>query len=510
MPNISLTVQDTKQSILRPVVTAVVNQIMKLTGLGEGVAILFPGDLEKIAQPGSMLGDNPDDKTISPYRDQAIIEVDENYITDRILSTSTWGEEMLPIFNDRLIGVYMKPIVSPMDVTINFKFKSASSTAASRWRDDIRMRTSMGREQNIHRFTYHYVIPKDLITVIEEIHRLRELMDGYDEDWLTYFKNNATTSLTTVANLSGDETAWAVAETQGRIVGRFDFEAFPEKPAKDDDGQTFTIGFSYKFSFDKVIGCNLRYPCTIHNQVIADNFIPDKTQTDEDNYDRTYSESSEAFGFFESYNVYQEAFPKYTLTIPTFDEFIPDNIVPKTLAVFNALCVIEPDNKKDLFNFNDLGDTVIDEDILDFIMSSEYSFMAKPYASILHVSLYRSMSLTNDKMIVVDALGNVRATEDLSLRQSHRARFSIVGDLNMLDKNALIRLRNHKAAANKLIAFLRDSGRKNAQDMINTIFGIGPGFGRMKTVLTTGIIAQSITNKRLTAAQTQYQMTSRG
>jgi hypothetical protein len=510
MPNISLTVQDTKQSILRPVVSAVVNQIKKITGLGDGVTVRMPGDLERMAQPGSSLGEDANDGTQSPYRDGVSIEVSEDYITDRILSTVTWSEDMLPIFSDRLIGVYLKPIMSPTEVTISIKFKSASSSAVARWRDDIRMRTSMGREQNIHRFTYHYAIPEDLLKVIHEIHRLRESVAGYGEDFSTYLKNNSTTSLTEIANLNGQEVSWAVAETQGRIVGRFDFEAFPEKPVKDDDGQTFTIGFNYKFSFDKAIACNLRYPPMVHNQVLVDTLIPDKSQTDEDNYDRTYTASSEAFGFFESYRVYERAFPNYTIAIPAFDEFTPDGIVPKTLAVFNALCAISDDNKRDLFNFNELGDTVIDEDILNFIMKSEYPFMAKPYASILHVSLYRSMSLTNDKMITVDSLGSVVATEDLSVRQSHRARFSIVGDLNMLDKKALVRLRAYSGAANKLVAFLRDVERTDPQETYNKIYGIGPNVGRMRTVMTTGVIAMSNTHKPLTAAQTQHHMSSRG
>ena len=208
--------------------------------------------------------------------------------------------------------------------------------------------------------------------------------------------------------------------------------------------------------------------------------------------------------------MYERAFPNYTISIPTFDEFTPDGIVPKTLAVFNALCAISDDNKRDLFNFNELGDTVIDDDILKFIMTSEYPFMAKPYASILHVSLYRSMALTNDKMLAVDAQGNVVATEDLSMRQSHRARFSIVGDLNMLSRDALIRLRNNPAAADKLVAFLRDAGRVNPKDAYNKIYGIGPGVGRMRTVMTTGIIAMHSTQKPLTSAQTQQQMSSRG
>ena len=460
MPNVSVLVAETKQSVLRPVVLAVVRQLMEITKIADTVPILYPDDIGKTHQPGSAIT-GEEEKTVFPGNDKVVIDVEEDHDPANILSTAIAKAEQVPIFQDNMLGILIKPIYSSMNVTINFKFKGASKSIVTRWRDDIRLRTSAARDVNLHTCSYHYVIPKSLMIILKELHRLRENVEGYDEDFTKYVLDNSTTRLTNVANLSGEVVEPAIAETQLRIVGVFDFEGVPEKLENEEDGNGWIGSFTYKFKFDKPLACNMTYPLMVHNQTLDTKYRPDVPAYDLDNQLQTYSLSLAALHNFES----QEQVGKYVdltkpISIPAFDEFEAASTVPGTFPVFTVLCQLDLTDKKSLLNLNELGDVAIDSDILEFIKGIEYRYLNIPFKSILHLDLYRFESLTREDTITIDADLNVKAVNDLSLRTNHRIRFSIMGDITYLDNAAIRRMLMYPKAAMKIVQAINKSGKR--------------------------------------------------
>jgi len=462
MPNVSEVVVETKQSILRPVVLDIVRQVRDLTRIPVTTPILYPDDIGKTYQPGSAITEDPEEKILFPYNDKIIIEIEEEYDPANVLSTAVTQPEHLPIFHDKEIGIFIKPVYVSTNVSINFKYKCKSKTMANRWRDDIRMRTSMSRDINLHQVSYHFIVPGAFLAILREIHKLRETQGSYDEEFLTYFFNNSTTRLTEVTNQAGSNIQPAIAETQMRIVGYFDFNSEPEKIENADDTDGWVGNFTYKFKFDKPIACNMRYPVMIHNQVLSTKFRPAEKSYNIEDHIKTYSQSMSALHHFES----QLQVQKYvnlnaTITIPEYDEFIPNAIPTGTVSVFNALCQLTSDDLRSLLNLQELDTIAIDADIMEFIQKSEYPFMTKPYKSILKLDLYRSTSLAREDSIVLTSDFNVKATTDLSIRTSHRIRFSIVADISYLDQAALERLKRYPKAFVKILSTVNEALRNN-------------------------------------------------
>ncbi len=455
MPNIRYTVPNTKESVLRPIVLEIVRQLEWLTLIGTKTPITFPDEHETQYQPGSTIDDKPHEQgSISSDR-RIYIEVDEDYDPANIYATAVAAEEHIPIFVDDKLGITMKPIYSPTNVRIAFRYKARSKTAALRWRDDIRTRTSTMRDINVHSVSYHYLIPEQFLDILKEVHRLRENQGGYGEDWPTYMASNGSTRITRVGNMSGQQSAIGVAETQTRIVGYFDFEYAPDKGDKEDDTPSWVTTFTYTLRFDKPIEVNLKYPAVIHNQVLSTKYRPDAQAFDEDQQWRSYSKSAANFKHFEMQDQHKgvNGFPT-TLAIPRFDEFLSDSIVSGTYGVFTALCGVTPTEKRELLNLKELVDANLHPEIIRFLEESEWPYICKPYASILHCSLYRGFHLASHGNMECRANLDIYSKVDLSIRTSHRIRFSIVDDIGLLDPAALERLRRYPGVIDLIFKYL--------------------------------------------------------
>lgn len=465
MPNVSQVVTETKQSVLRPAVLDVVRQILDITKIPPTINIVYPDDIGKAPQLGSTISGEETDNSLFPNSDRIHIEVEEDYDQNNMSSTPMAGHEYVPIFGDEKLGVYIKPVYSKTVVSIVFKYNTTSKSMANRWRDDIRMRISGGRDLNLHKVTYHYLIPQSLLNILKEIHRLRELNNGYGDTFEDYLQTNSTDRLTSVANLSGSAVEPAIAESQFRIVGMFDFESIPEKVGNEEDTNGWVGSFTYKFTFDKPIACNMKYPIMVHNSVLSTDFRPIEPAYDLDKQIPSYSVSFDAFSYFEC----TDQIRKYidissSLTVPSFDEFAPRSIVSGTVNIFNVLSQISEGDKRSLINLREVDPVVIDSDILDFIEAVEYKYITKPYQSILNISFYKFGNLMETGLVEVTNNLDVLALKDLSLRDTHRIRFSICADIGFLQPSSLIRLKNYPRAFVKIFS------------AINEALGNNPGF----------------------------------
>jgi len=367
MPNISIVVPEVQQSVLRPIVFDIVRQLEAITKISKNALIFFPGEVARSYQPGSGVKESDLDRTQLYAEDLVTIEIDEDYHKDAVLTTAVTRHEQLPVFCDENLGVMIKPVYVTTEITINFKFRSKSKTSITRWRDDIRMRTSMARDVNLHQVSYSYLLPDAFIVILEEIHRLREAVQPYNEDMNAYLINNSSTRLTELSNLSGRTRELAISETQMRIVGYFDFEGYPDKPEREEDSNTWIGSFAYKLNYEKPLACNMQYPVMIHNQILSNKFRPEVKDTyDLDNHLPSFSLSINAFNYFEAQNQIEKYVnTKANIVIPDYDEFIPHDVIRGSVSVFSALCQLSLTDKKTLINLKELGSIALDPAIID-------------------------------------------------------------------------------------------------------------------------------------------------
>lgn len=458
MPHINLTIADVDQAVTRPVILSIVRQIQEITKIDKGIQILFPGDILTNQTPGGNIDSQNERLARFDQNRFAFIEVEESYNVDALATTAVMRKEHIPVFVDSRLGVEVTPIYSTTDININFKYRSISKTEVMRWRDDIRVKVSQYRDINIHDVEYHYPIPNAILTVIQEIHDKREEVAGYGQNIQEYIFGCATDRLKVIGDLVGKSARLAVAEKQCRIQGFFGFDALPEKPERDDSNGTWSITFSYRFSFEKPIACRMSYPVMVHNQLLEKEFVEFANKApDLDMVSKSFPLSLHAFNAFETTTTMNaRRKPNLIIRIPDFDDYLIPDVLRGTGTILMALCEVDAADKRTLLNLNELGDIVLDQDILDFIKASETPYLNKLYNSIFNLSLYRNNFLASHDSLICDANLNVRSTRDLDLRIQHRIRLSITVDLAMLQGKAIARLREHPKALVKVIGSMNE------------------------------------------------------
>jgi hypothetical protein len=468
MPKVIRPIPDTDETVVRPVMLDVIRQVLKYTEISEeNVEIFYPGTVGKTFQPGSSLSkDTLPNQLKGAFYNQVAVECDEQYQHDRILATSTFRPDNLFFFRDDSLEVGIRPTYSPMDCSISIKFRARDKNTAIKWRDQIRQRVSHGRMTYMHDITYFYFIPMEYLVILKEIHRLRENVAGYGQDWDTYFRGQVTPLASEQTDLAGKNKAWSIGETQMEIVGFFDFDGAPEQGSREDGGETWTISVNYKFQYDKPVGAVFFYPLVIHNQLLDQKYRPEKGPYEVKNHRRAYSMSSGAFAHFEKGRMLAPTIALEGTQLPSFDEFIPGQIVQGTQRVITVMISIDPDNPSALLNLaTDLNPYWLDPDVVAF-MQGEAAYMTTPWCSVFNLTLYAGDAVLNPCWLSVDSNLNVTTNQALSLRKYYHVRLSIHKDWSLLSADALTRLRTHCTACLKIFDTLDPFyKRKNAMPL---------------------------------------------
>lgn len=446
MPRISLQVPETYENTTRPVVLEITRQVLEYTGLDPNTPLLFPDDAETTWQPGSTIS-RPRQPNDFGQGARFFIEMEEEYDVDRILTTAIDMPENLVVFNDPALGIYMKPAYSHQQVTLNFKYRATDKTAAHKWRDDIRARIARNRDVFLHTATYSYDIPDEFLYILKYLHSLRENQAPYGDTYEEYFKKLIDSRATVKTNLAGRWETWSIPETQQQIQGWFDFEGAPEKGSKEGELEAWTIGFTYRFAFDKPIEMVMEYPLMVHNQVVDKRYRQTSKPYQPEQIRQAYSNSRSAFHVFEKGGVLERVCKLEGETIPAIDEWLPHDVLPGTLRAFTALSRITPDDLRTLGDMNQLGNHfAIQPDVLKYL-KDEWQYVNKTDRSVLQLSLYRSHYLQPNDSVRLTPDGIVRATEDLDLREQYHIRLGVVKDIASLSKDVRDRFRNHGKAA---------------------------------------------------------------
>lgn len=444
MPQIITAVPETNESVTRPIITDITNQLFAIMGLPPNTSIFYPGDLERAQQLGS--GITGEEINKFPFNDRVSVQVEETNEGERIFNAVLRPEYSF-IFRDDDLGIAIKPIYISTDVTITFNYRAADKVAATRWRDDMRTRISAMRDVIVHGIEYHYLIPPVFMMVLQKLYQMREEVAPYGDKWDDYFKARVTQRASLLTTLTGTQSAWGVAEKQSRVIGWFDLsDGSPDTGSKEDEGDTWTTSFSYKFKYDRIVECMMIYPLMVHNQLVDQRIRPDKPVAHPDDVQRSYALSALNFSYFERGRKQQNVLPGYA--IPSFDEFIPSSIPNSTKRVFTAMTSIDTSEGGDpslLLSMNNLGSLTMHPAILAF-MVGETPYMTKPKQSIFALNLYSGLDMMPENSLTINSALEVRTTQELSLRNYYHVRLSVVTDLTLLPEAALLRLREHGTA----------------------------------------------------------------
>jgi len=433
MPKIFKTLPEKYEAITRPVVMGIVKQVMANTGIEKNTTIMYLGDSNEAAQPGSSI-DSQSDSITTSHNNKVTVSMEESYYEDRYSSQVLHRPENAFIFLDKKLETYIKPVYSSTRVGVTFTFRAKDKTTAIRWRDDFKTHLTDMRDIQLYEATYHYAIPLELLNILEMIYDLRENQGGYGEPLDKYFMEHSDPRIRVVTNQGGKLPLITIAETQGQLVGVWDFDRAPRQMEKEGDIENFAIEIGFNFHYEQPVGCDMSYPLMIHNQLISKEYRP--TYADRPDADiskkTTQTSSGKYMSMFNYGDDKDKLITQQGILIPPFDEFIPNQVITSSMRVFSVLLSISEDDKRNLFNIKDLMPEYEIKPTMLELFQSEAPFIHMPYRSIFNISLYRGTTLMYWDNLSMDSDLNVIATRDLDIREYYHVRLSVMYDLTAL------------------------------------------------------------------------------
>lgn len=440
MPTFKIKMDNTEDSVSRPVILSITRQMMDFAHISSKTPIRFLGEEDKAAQQNSRILNQLGKDNIWASDEFVTIEVEEEIDKDYLGQITTFKPNSLLVFKDEILGIGIKPVYAMHNVSINVKYTTKDRTRANSWRNRIVANVADQLMLNMHDVSYHYEFKENLLQLLYHIWELRQKQGGYEEDFNEYIKRRITPDRTILTDAGGKNNLMVINERVTRIQGYFDFDGVPDKAEKPNDSENREIGFSYKFSYEKPVAYMVKYPIIIHNQLIDQKYLPIKKKQLSDKVLK-YSESTQALRAFENDERQASLNLNYGIMIPWFDEFKPRSILPSSAKIFSALCAITMEDKRTLFNLSEpIGDYMLNENLLAFIKNSEKLYVNNAFESILSLELYSNNNYMGSNVLEIMDDFTVVAKTDLDIRNVYNIRLSIITNFKLLTEDAKSRL----------------------------------------------------------------------
>ena len=463
MPIIKFPLQDTKDSIMRPIMTDITTQLNIKMGFPADLPILYADEAGVIMQHRSTLKkeyQNEPHGAKFNANELITIEVDEVF-DDEVASTPVWQTEYMPVFRDDALNIIMKPVYMPCVLNINYKYRTKDRAHAEMWRNTIRSKMSDYGHLTPHNLKYHYLIPDVFIEVLRKIHEFRENIDGYNESFMDYLTSkglvHGSVRLTTLSNFKGHNKRLAITENQTRVFGQFEFDVVPDRGGRDMETTAWVTNFSYRVRYTRPTQMVLMYPLMVHQQLLPVPYIPsgeDKMTEVGLGDERHFSLSGLNLEMFSAQEERRRRAAVKGISIPDFDEFVPKDTIKGARRIYDVMLSLSNKEPNDLIHIiDDIEDMTFGELMVEF-MQGESKYMHKRGESVFQVQLYNQWSQLHESYISVKEDLTLASLKELTLRNCYHVRLSVYHDWTQLSANALKRLQNHPKIVKGLLDFL--------------------------------------------------------
>lgn len=461
MPQVVKAIGNTYDTITRPVVFCVAQDVLKMMGFDKDAFLSFKGFTEVAVNRNSSL--DPINKSYFGTDTIAEIEVAEKPRQNMLYTMSVLRPDELCVFRDEKSNLFLRPVKQMTEIEIQFSLRFHSKTEAMRWRDDIHGRSARFHHKNYHRVTYSYPIPPIYMNFLYDMHQLIKVSDPTEEqDFADYFFKFADERTSTLTNLSGADHMVVVPETQVRVLGWWNFDEVVDKPVHDKDANTWTISWSYTFLYDKVIECALFHELVVRQEPIPAKWFP------EEPYDLDQEKQLAGSNSNMLAEHHMPDFEKrggiYHNRSPVTDTWFPIGACRQDLRnytpIFIILTTLLPDNNRLVLNLKEMGDFELSPASLALIQK-EHMWVTTVGESIFNVSIFGNESIALPEQQFLDADLNLQTHADLNRTPVYRVVISVIKDLSLLSNPAIDRAKDNACLMKDVI----DSVWTNAAEL---------------------------------------------
>ena len=372
------------------------------------------------------------------HHNALVASYQETYTEDGILTSTVYRKDHPPFFEDKALGIALRPYYAEVKMRIQLKYNFRDKTQLERLQQALRAIGGMSDYNDRLALTYDYNVPNDMLVFLNDVHDLKEATAGYGETLSGYLKRGFIKGLAVRADQAGGNKTPVILEEQHGIVGRFEDEIFYGEPEKDDG--EYRLAFTYYFTYQRPHGVVMTYPNVVHNRRIPavyrsawqpkellrpvdilepHSFIPAPSRK---LIDRFYDGDG-------------------GIRLDPTDPFAPRVLMPLTRSLLVTPLQVDPNDLHQLVAIEELRG-VLPAHVPDYLLAYPDQ-VTEPYAV---PYLIEAFSVAEDELSVtleVDTQGNIRSKGELDLRRRYYLRISAVTDLSKMSTDHFFEMVTH-------------------------------------------------------------------
>lgn len=360
------------------------------------------------------------------------VESDEEPQEDLALVRAPESRNGYNVFQDPEILVYFYPIKQYRMRTFTITVKHKSKAFINTLRDKLTLLPIQYKVSKIHKLEYHYVIPKQLIYMIDTF---RKLKNNYSEEKLNLYEYITKYSMSGLAFQHTNppytyKTDVVCRESSNNVLGRFTNNLYEIKKSKDNS--YYSLELQYEIYYEKPLMLIVEYPLMIFNQPIDQRYskcfaLPvDYTPR----YGRWSKKWNHIYEFTNNINNYVIS-NKNFIVIPSMDK--PLKITPED--GYRTICqtLLKVDDEYNVCNLFNIPGIKFKESFINFIKDNNET-IGELYKNIFSISLYIDGKKDYNNKLIMDKDGNITSTFPLNKKHTYHLVIKALSNLNILTK----------------------------------------------------------------------------
>lgn len=430
--------QGIEETVTRPMLISIVEDIKKLLGLKHEVFTVFnvkDNIVKQKTATGNVIGKN----TVNSDKISIEYEEDTEDVSGKRLTSAR--PDFAYIYNDKEVGAYVMPIYHSRKMNISFTYSNKSKSKIFSIANKLKLYTSSDGYDQLHDIEYSYIIPNFVNKLLIEINKLKNSREEDVTNRLTleqYIDKHFDDRVDFANTVDGDiaKTELNIREAQTDIEGYITDDVDGIKPEYDDSTGYWNIIFNYEYVYEKPVSLLLHYPLLVYNHVI-DKFF--RAFHDEK---PKYTKNAIRTGRVrELYNIIdREQDPNDPLTLKHREQYLKipeqDKInLPTINRVFLKLCSIliqvDDQDKKSLFNINDIPGLKLKRSYRDFMIRAR-DYISKECECMFYFELWKNGEKDYHNKVVLDEQGNLTSSYEMDIKNTYRVTISILMDPDLL------------------------------------------------------------------------------
>lgn len=452
MPKLLLEIPETVESISRPVVHTVIDDLLKWLRIKDRPAIVYLGGS---SQPPTERGFGSENAKYNVFNSEAriFIEVTEDYPEYLVGTQAQQRVNEFVEFYDKDLGVSIKPMYQPIQVSVDFKIRTSDKASAQQIQQSWKRLMTGAMQLYHHTVSYHYPLPLEQMAILLEIHKAREAQGGYGDTPGEWFKKCFSKKMTVISDRAGHNLQFVIRENQTGIQGWYDFAAEIPKFDKDADGGSWTATVNYQFQYDRVEGTVLEFPLMVHNQLLPTHLYNTELLPEIDG-GRPYRNYSGILAkYFEEYNKPKAGMGIGGVSIPHFDEWIQETKFPHTQTIARIMLQVDPNNRNAILNLGDIGEWELDLRMLKHLKAMGNDIF-RFNSALAHITVCEGQTLLDPSNLMISNDLDIFYTKDLALRKNYHFNIAINYNLTALSEKAFISLAKDGALFRQILLMI--------------------------------------------------------